>query len=53
MQIIGHFYTRKSYAKAAVDLLIGQNDLKVKYYGSYRRKNFIPVKIFRYYEITS
>jgi len=50
MILICPFYTRKSYTKEAVDLYIVQNDLKVKYYGRYRRKKFIQVDVLRYYK---
>ena len=53
MQIISPFHTRKSYTKEAVTSFIEQYGLKVKYYGSYKRKNFIPVDIYRYYDVLS
>ena len=50
MQIIGPFYTRKSYTKEAVDLFIDQYGYKVKNYGTYLRKNFVTINIYRYYK---
>ena len=51
MQIIGPFNTRKTYTIEAVNKYIEHLGYKVKHYGAYQRKNFTPVKIYRYYEI--
>ena len=51
MQIICPFYTRSTYTKEAVDLFIDHSGQKVKYYGTYQRKFFTQLRIYRYYQV--
>jgi len=50
MILIGPFYTRQSYTKEAVNKYMAKINLNVKYYGHYKRKKFIPLCVYRYYE---
>jgi len=51
MIIIGPFYTKKSYTRETVSIYIGKNYSDFKYYGYYERKNFTPLRIYRFYTV--